>query len=334
MVFLTLSMTDQLVLYSLKDSKWKVADFGLTMEGTSVRTHTTADGRGTACYRAPELIKEYKKYNNKVDIFGLGCILYELATGGTKAFADDYSVREYMASGSERKATKFGIDDYWNQELNRLINSMLAIKPGDRPPAEDLSSRFAQNYAISMGHQFRAIGLQRKAIEEYEKALEIREGNPAVYIFLGESYQALELYPKAIEMYRQAMAISNYTLKDSVHGALGECLYRTGDDQLEAEAIKILERSLEYASHKLLIEIYGNKGDTKNALKWHKMALKRFPDHHPRDLVLPKSVTSDGPEISSPYNFRHLLHVGLNLHTGQFVVRSPETTLLMIGITS
>src|ERR1700694_4136583 len=87
------------VLYSATSKTWKVCDFGLTAEGTSKRAHTTLSARGTACYRAPELIRERPSYNNKVDIFAMGCILYELANGGRKAFSNDFSVLQYAVSG-------------------------------------------------------------------------------------------------------------------------------------------------------------------------------------------------------------------------------------------
>src|SRR5271170_2552875 len=44
-----------LVLYSLKDQAWKIADFGLTTEGSSTRSHTTQYAHGTPSYRAPEI---------------------------------------------------------------------------------------------------------------------------------------------------------------------------------------------------------------------------------------------------------------------------------------
>ena len=59
---------------------WKLADFGLLSKGTSVGTQKTEYARGTVCYRAPEILAEHERiYNNKVDIWALGCILYELA---------------------------------------------------------------------------------------------------------------------------------------------------------------------------------------------------------------------------------------------------------------
>src|SRR5579859_3026835 len=94
-------LTAALVLYSATDDKWKIADFGISAEGTSDAAHTTQYSRGTPSYRAPELLMDAKKtYTNKVDIWALGCILYEIAFN-QKAFGGDIGVYQY-ASGSGR----------------------------------------------------------------------------------------------------------------------------------------------------------------------------------------------------------------------------------------
>ena len=85
-----------IVLYSQQDYRWKIADFGLSAEGTSQRAQTTQHARGTPSYRAPETIKD-EKYTNKVDIWAMGCILYELAFR-KKAFNGDMAVLSYHFS--------------------------------------------------------------------------------------------------------------------------------------------------------------------------------------------------------------------------------------------
>ena len=77
-----------LVLFSIRDSCWKLGDLGTVADGTSKHLNTTRYSRGTACYRAPEILQEPAKYNNKADIWALGCIVHELATK-EKAFDSD-----------------------------------------------------------------------------------------------------------------------------------------------------------------------------------------------------------------------------------------------------
>ena len=54
----------------------KIADFGLAKElGTAKMAQTNV---GTPFYMSPELVNE-KNYNEKTDIWSLGCLIYELA---------------------------------------------------------------------------------------------------------------------------------------------------------------------------------------------------------------------------------------------------------------
>src|SRR5690348_11735445 len=77
------------------------------MEGSSRRAHTTVYSRGTSSYRAPELIcTPERKYTNKVDMWAIGCILYELVLE-RRAFANDLIVAQYEAS---RKGFDFSIE--------------------------------------------------------------------------------------------------------------------------------------------------------------------------------------------------------------------------------
>lgn len=42
---------------------------------------TTVYSRGTPAYRAPELLMGKYAFSNKVDVWYIGCILYELVVG-------------------------------------------------------------------------------------------------------------------------------------------------------------------------------------------------------------------------------------------------------------
>ena len=83
-------------MYSSQGDSWKIADFGLTAEGTSKRAVDTRFARGTSGYRAPELIKN-RHYTNKVDIWALGCVVCELLSGH-KVFDDDFEVYKFSDS--------------------------------------------------------------------------------------------------------------------------------------------------------------------------------------------------------------------------------------------
>lgn len=118
---------------------WKIGDFGLTMPGTSRHHRSTNQGRGTDGYRAPELHDDTHtgkySYNQKCDIWALGCILYELIFK-VKPFKTDYE-----ALSSRKKPTRIPIHDIDSRSnfiLSALIGSMLEIPTYLRPDVTDV----------------------------------------------------------------------------------------------------------------------------------------------------------------------------------------------------
>ena len=127
-----------------------MADFGLTSEGTSQSLHHTEFARGTPGYRAPELLQEDEwAYNNKIDIWALGCILHELVIG-TKPFATDIAVLEHYRAHS---SIEFAIDESFDAESRRVlseaIHEMLQRDPSLRPSASTLLDRFSMHRTIA-----------------------------------------------------------------------------------------------------------------------------------------------------------------------------------------
>jgi serine/threonine protein kinase len=114
------------------------------MDGSSRIAHITRYSRGTECYRAPELIVG-TDYTNKVDLWAIGCILYDLVFW-RKPFDSDYAARRYAESGkefevplepnskiSERKQTEF---------ITRIIRELLKADGSERPSARSLYEQF------------------------------------------------------------------------------------------------------------------------------------------------------------------------------------------------
>jgi serine/threonine protein kinase len=119
-----------------------LADFGLSSEATSRVLHSTTEAKGTAGYRAPELLGSHV-YNNKADIWSLGCILYEL-TVGQKAFKDDFVMHEYKTSGDVLTVIlDEDIGDEYKESIIRNILIMLQIDYSLRPSAADLLIEFS-----------------------------------------------------------------------------------------------------------------------------------------------------------------------------------------------
>jgi DNA-binding SARP family transcriptional activator len=120
------------VLYSHQMRAWKIADFGLTSETRTNVAHTTKYGRGTGGYRAPELLAENAKYTYEVDIWALGCILYELCTK-TKAFAGDWAVLDFYRSSSTLRLPLPSFQAIFAMHLSECIREMMESDPQSRP---------------------------------------------------------------------------------------------------------------------------------------------------------------------------------------------------------
>jgi serine/threonine protein kinase len=88
-------------------------------------------------------------YNNKVDIWAMGCILYELATG-IRPFKSDWDVLNHRIS---KRNIEVVLDDTFDTHsiatTTQHIVEMLQIDPSDRPSASFLSEKFDQQLQLA-----------------------------------------------------------------------------------------------------------------------------------------------------------------------------------------
>ena len=125
------------VLYVKRQGQWKLADFGLSCEGTSGSLLLTHKCNGTSGYRAPEITQLTGYFNDKTDIWALGCILYELAFN-KKRFSCDREVWAYYSETKnavdiEQPNEGFGVT---GQEIVESIRDMTSREPFSRPSAD------------------------------------------------------------------------------------------------------------------------------------------------------------------------------------------------------
>jgi serine/threonine protein kinase len=219
---------------------WKVADFGLTTEGTSTRMHTTRNSRGTTGYRAPELVKEISRYCNKVDIFALGCILFELAADGRRAFENDYVLMEYSL-GRVELALPDGIVDYATRELSRLMFDMLAVNPTERASAQDLCTQFAYHRLIALANEYTSAHNHEGAIRILKEYTRDNQTKAHVWKMLGDSYKLVHKYTEAIESYRVAICAGDH--EPTIHLELGDALSSIGDHSAAVDAYNFAQEN-------------------------------------------------------------------------------------------
>ena len=115
-----------------KDNNIKLGDFGLSRE-LSVESKFAYSHVGTPYYMSPEQIDE-TKYNEKSDIWSLGCFLYELAT-----FKPPFQAKNQIMLAMRIKSGKVEkINKRYSEELWRVICLMLNVNYEKRPSSDEL----------------------------------------------------------------------------------------------------------------------------------------------------------------------------------------------------
>ena len=109
----------------------KVADFGLAKAVGDATATATGMLKGTPAYVAPEIWKGAREFGPGVDLFALGCILYEMGTG--QRLMDGGSIPEIFAKASMGKAEDEAAElADWCPPLVPIIQKLLEREPADR----------------------------------------------------------------------------------------------------------------------------------------------------------------------------------------------------------
>ncbi|MFJ1756128.1 serine/threonine-protein kinase [Kitasatospora sp. NPDC088134] len=120
-------------LFLLTDGRVKVCDFGIARLADATRITSTGGITGTPLYMAPEQIRGGST-DRRTDLYSFGCVLYELLTGavwvdpgtGVASLLYQHLDRVPAAPSSRRPEIP--------EHLDRLVLSLLAKDPADRPP--------------------------------------------------------------------------------------------------------------------------------------------------------------------------------------------------------
>ena len=118
----------------------KLGDFGVSKRILAQSTTTLHTPVSTQLYSAPEVLgldssSETSDYTNSVDIWSLGCVIYELLVG-TKLFALEGQVCRYFFGKCPFPEDKLrGLSPPTDDIGISLLKSMLLIRPEDRPTA-------------------------------------------------------------------------------------------------------------------------------------------------------------------------------------------------------
>ena len=114
------------------DNNAKLGDFGLSRI-LSEENNFAYSQVGTPYYMSPEQIEDLK-YNEKSDIWSLGCFLYEMAT-----FTPPFNASNQLSLAMKIKNGNVNeIPNIYSQELNNVIMCLIRVNPNERPNAEEI----------------------------------------------------------------------------------------------------------------------------------------------------------------------------------------------------
>ncbi|CAF0941097.1 unnamed protein product [Brachionus calyciflorus] len=114
-------------IFLTKDGTIKLGDFGVA-KVLNTTTEFAKTAIGTPYYMSPEIC-EHKPYNNKSDVWSLGCILYEMTNMKHPFEANSLQ----MLIGKILRGNYDQVNPRYSYELRNLVASMLKRNPRERP---------------------------------------------------------------------------------------------------------------------------------------------------------------------------------------------------------
>ena len=174
-------------LFLTGDLKVKIGDFGIAKQLNNINEYAKTKA-GTMLYMAPEIING-EKYNNKVDIWSLGCIIHELCT--LNFCFESNSINELVTKIIKSNHEKININIY-GDDLQNLINLLLDKDYKKRPTVEEIIKKI-NKYFTQTFHLFQ----EDEVVQNYliEKNIESSIDQVSITILSRESkYSNLKKY--------------------------------------------------------------------------------------------------------------------------------------------
>lgn len=123
-----------------------VADFGLAR--TSEKKVGMTEGAGSPYYTAPEVLEKETDYNQSIDVYSYGIMMYEIITDlvpfhelPSQIFDNPYLFSERVVVNEARPI--FPEDFKITEELKKLIQECWSSKPNKRPTFEEIFYKLA-----------------------------------------------------------------------------------------------------------------------------------------------------------------------------------------------
>lgn len=119
-------------LFLTRSGEVKLGDFGIARDNTASDLTDTGLTVGTHAYMAPEQITGESSISGKVDLYALGCCLFEMLVGRKVFDGENFAqLFEQHLRKSPPRVRQFVPD--CPEELDQVIFELLAKSPDDRP---------------------------------------------------------------------------------------------------------------------------------------------------------------------------------------------------------
>ena len=118
------------------DGTIKICDFGISKLMT-VEEQSMTQGAGTQKYMAPEIINEEDHYNEKVDVYSFGVLVYFVLSGGEIP---------KIKIGDILKGKKAELPSNFTSFAKKLIYDCWNFEASNRPSFEDILYDMNQNH--------------------------------------------------------------------------------------------------------------------------------------------------------------------------------------------
>jgi serine/threonine protein kinase len=307
------------VLYSRPDNRWKLTDFGISAEATSRKAHTTLYSKGTSSYRTPELLGEHAAFTNKVDIWALGCILHELATG-KYAFHEDWAVREYFLKGEDLFIPLSASNGFFKNLIYGAVNDLLSRDWNQRPAASSVCLMFLAcsrlldlpiMYALNASRSYPSYAEWKGLVENHPNELDFLSELATLYERIGEASLAVALQ-------QAADSRTNWGQERTWSEGPGDSIVKAeliSEKAGDGGALKLLETAVQldadnFWSWHNLCDAYVGMGDCDAAIRVCNQEITRFPSN-------PWPVLA----LANAYAVKGEYHEAISVHMKFFVGR-------------
>ncbi|EMI54544.1 serine/threonine protein kinase with PASTA sensor(s) [Rhodopirellula sallentina SM41] len=158
-------------LFLTRDAQVKLGDFGIARDQHSADLTNQGLTVGTHAYMAPEQIVGDTAISGKVDLYALGCCMFEMLSGRKVFLGENFAqlFEQHLHAPPPRITTLVGDAP---PELDEIINACLAKRAEDRP----FSARAVQGVMLEIGEKYglgttpEETGVSQLAAEVYRGA--------------------------------------------------------------------------------------------------------------------------------------------------------------------